>query len=77
MGRRRYQKLVGRLIYLAHTKPKLEPKLAYALNIVSQFVHNFGEQQMNVDICILRYPKCEYLKSAPEKEIMFSKNANK
>ena len=32
----RYQRLVGRLMYLAHTRPDL----AYALSIVSQFMHN-------------------------------------
>ena len=32
----RYQRLVGRLMYLAHTMPDL----AYALSIVSQFMHN-------------------------------------
>ena len=52
----RYQKLVGRLMYLAHTRPDL----AYALSIVSQFMHNLAEQHMNAVMCILRY-----LKSAP------------
>ncbi|XP_048234317.1 uncharacterized mitochondrial protein AtMg00810-like [Ricinus communis] len=32
----KYQRLVGRLMYLAHTRPDL----AYALSIVSQFMHN-------------------------------------
>ena len=32
----RYQRLVGRLMYLAHTRPDL----AYALSIVRQFMHN-------------------------------------
>ena len=32
----RYQRLVGRLMYLAHTRPDL----AYALSIVSRFMHN-------------------------------------
>ena len=35
----RYERLVGRLMYLAHTRPHL----AYALSIVSQFMHNPGE----------------------------------
>ena len=35
----RYQRLVGRLMYLAHTRPDL----AYALSVVSQYMHNPGE----------------------------------
>ena len=31
-----YQRLVGKLIYLSHTRPDI----AYAVNIVSQFMHN-------------------------------------
>ena len=63
----RYQRLVGRLMYLSHTRPDL----AYALSIVSQFMHNPGEQHMNAVIRILRY-----LKSAPGKGVLFTKNAN-
>ncbi|KAK3003662.1 hypothetical protein RJ639_020169 [Escallonia herrerae] len=61
----RYQKLVGRLMYLAHTRPDL----AYALSIVSQYMHNPGEQHMNAVLRILRY-----LKSAPGQGILFTKN---
>ena len=39
----RYQRLIRRLMYLAHTRPDL----AYALSIVSQFMHNPGKQHMN------------------------------
>ncbi|RVW47408.1 Retrovirus-related Pol polyprotein from transposon RE1 [Vitis vinifera] len=63
----RYQRLVGRLMYLAHTRPDL----AYALSVVSQYMHNPGEQHMNAVIRILRY-----LKNAPGKGILFSKNVN-
>jgi hypothetical protein len=63
----RYQRLVGRLMYLAHTRPDL----AYALSVVSQFMHNPGEQHMNAVMRILRY-----LKSAPGKGILFKKNDN-
>ncbi|KAK3037179.1 hypothetical protein RJ639_031066 [Escallonia herrerae] len=45
----RYQRLVGRLMYLAHTRPDL----AYALSIVSQYMHNPGEQHMNAVLRIL------------------------
>ncbi|XP_031254967.1 uncharacterized protein LOC116112982 [Pistacia vera] len=61
----RYQRLVGRLMYLSHTRPDL----AYALSIVSQFMHNPGEQHMNTVMHILRY-----LKHAPGKGILFLKN---
>nr|CAN73122.1 hypothetical protein VITISV_024228 [Vitis vinifera] len=63
----RYQRLVGRLMYLAHTRPDL----AYALSVVSQYMHNPGEQHMNVGMRILRY-----LKNAPRKGILFAKNVN-
>ena len=63
----RYQMLIGRLMYLAHTKPDL----AYALSIVSQFMHNPGEQRMNAVMLILRY-----MKSAPGKSILFTKNVD-
>ena len=55
-------------MYLAH----IRPDLAYALSIISQFMHNPGEQHMNAVIRILRY-----LKSAPGKGILFSKNTKK
>ncbi|XP_058180008.1 secreted RxLR effector protein 161-like [Rhododendron vialii] len=61
----RYQRLVGRLMYLAHTRPNL----TYALSIVSQFMHNPGEQHMSAVMRILKY-----LKSAPGKGILFSKS---
>ncbi|RVW67330.1 Retrovirus-related Pol polyprotein from transposon RE1 [Vitis vinifera] len=65
--KRRYQRLVGRLMYLAHTRPDL----AYALSVVSQYMHNPGEQHMNAVMRILRY-----LKNAPGKGILFTKNVN-
>ncbi|WKA06841.1 hypothetical protein VitviT2T_024721 [Vitis vinifera] len=63
----RYQRLVGRLMYLAHTRPDL----AYALSVVSQYMHNPGEQHMNAVMRILRY-----LKNAPRKGILFAKNVD-
>ena len=63
----RYQRLVGRLTYLAHTRPDL----AYALSIVSQFMHNPREQHMNAVMRILRY-----LKSSLGKGILFTKNVD-
>lgn len=63
----KYQRLIGRLMYLSHTRQDL----AYALSLVSQFMHNPGEQHMKVVMRILRY-----LKSSPGKGILFSKNKN-
>ncbi|RVX16933.1 Retrovirus-related Pol polyprotein from transposon RE1 [Vitis vinifera] len=63
----RYQRLVGRLMYLAHTRPDL----AYAWSVVSQYMHNPGEQHMNAVMRILRY-----LKNAPRTGILFAKNVD-
>ncbi|RVW39467.1 Retrovirus-related Pol polyprotein from transposon RE1 [Vitis vinifera] len=65
--KRRYRRLVRRLMYLAHTRPDL----AYALSVVSQYMHNPGEQHMNAVMRILRY-----LKNAPRKGILFAKNVD-
>ena len=59
----RYQRLVGKLIYLSHTRPDI----AYAVNVVSQFMHNPSEDHMSAVIRILHY-----LKSSPGKGLMFS-----
>ena len=63
-NKERYQRLVGRLMYLAHTRLHL----AYALSVVSQFMHSPSKENMNDVIRIL----C-YLKSSPGKEILFTK----
>jgi hypothetical protein len=61
----RYQRLVGKLIYLSHTRPDI----AYAVSMVSQFMHCPSEDHMDAVIRILRY-----LKSSPGKGLMFSRN---
>ncbi|RVW89802.1 Retrovirus-related Pol polyprotein from transposon TNT 1-94 [Vitis vinifera] len=61
----RYQRLVGKLIDLSHTRPDI----AYAVSVVSQFMHCPSEEHMEAVIRILRY-----LKSSPGKGLMFSKN---
>ena len=63
----RYQRLVGRLMYLSHTRLDL----AYALNIVSHFMHNLIEQLMNAIMLILRY-----LKHALGKGVSFTKTSD-
>ena len=63
----RYQRLVGRLMYLAHARPDL----AYALSVVSQYMHNPEEQHMNAVIRILRYSE-----NAHGKGILFTKTVD-
>ena len=61
----RYQRLVGKLIYLSHTRPDI----AFAVSVVSQFMHSPCEVHMEAVLKILRY-----LKSSPGKGLLFSKN---
>ncbi|KAL6325478.1 hypothetical protein AAG906_023323 [Vitis piasezkii] len=49
----RYQRLVGKLIYLSHTRPDI----AYAVSVVSQFMHCPSEDHMSAVMQILRYLK--------------------
>ncbi|BBH02498.1 ABC-2 type transporter family protein [Prunus dulcis] len=66
-NKERYQRLVGILIYLSHA----QPDIAYAVSVVSQFIHSLSEDHMNAVIRILRY-----LKSALGKGLMFSKHGH-
>ena len=59
-----YQQLVGKLIYLSHTRSDI----VYAVSVVSQFMHSPREEHMKVVHRILRY-----LKSAPGRGLPFSK----
>lgn len=61
----RYQRLIGKLIYLTHTRQDIE----YVISIVSQFMQNPIEDHMEVVYRILRY-----LKSAPRKGLLLLKN---
>jgi hypothetical protein len=61
----RYQRLVGRLIYLSHTRPDI----AYAVSVVSQFMHLPRESHMEAVYRILRY-----LKSSPGKGLLFAQH---
>lgn len=63
--KRLYQRLVGKLIYLSHRRWDI----AYAMNVVSQFMHCLSEDHMNAEIKILRY-----LKSSPCRGLIFSRN---
>jgi len=62
-----YHRVVGRLMYLAYTRSDL----AYALSIVSQYIHKAGEQHMNTVMRILRY-----LKFVLRKRSLFTKNSD-
>ena len=63
--RMRYQRMVGKLIYLAHTRPDI----AYAVGVVSRFMHRPHVQHMDAVHRILRY-----LKGCPGKGILYQKN---
>ena len=58
----KYQRLVGRLIYLSHTKPDI----AFVVSLVSQFMHNPIKEYMQAVRRIL----C-YLKTTPGKGLLF------
>jgi hypothetical protein len=48
-----YQRLVGRLIYLCHTRPDI----SYAVSVVSKYMHDPRTRHMEVVYQILRYLK--------------------
>ncbi|CAL9016681.1 unnamed protein product, partial [Prunus brigantina] len=62
-NKEQYQRLVGRLIYLSH----MRPDIAYAVSVVSQFMHSPSEVHRDAVNRILRY-----LKSTPGKGLMYS-----
>jgi hypothetical protein len=53
VDRERYQRLVGRLIYLYQTRPDI----AYAVSAVSRYMHDARSGHMEVVYQILRYLK--------------------
>jgi Reverse transcriptase (RNA-dependent DNA polymerase) len=67
VDRKRYQRLVGRLIYLSHTRLDI----SFAVSVVSRYMHDPREGHMDVVYQILRY-----LKSAPGKGLIFRKNGH-
>ena len=64
----RYQRLVGKLIYLSHTRPDI----SFSVSVVSQFMNNPTEEHMNAVYRILRY-----LKMTPRKGLYFKKTTNR
>ena len=62
-----YQQLVGRLIYLAHTRPDI----AYSVSVISQFMHDPREIHLQAAYRVLH---C--LKANPGKGILFKKTSD-
>ena len=67
VDRDQYQRLVGRLIYLSHTRPDI----AFAVSVVSQFMHDPKTQHMNAVLRIIRY-----LKSCPGRGLLYRPHGN-
>nr|GEU30637.1 ribonuclease H-like domain-containing protein [Tanacetum cinerariifolium] len=57
-----YQKLLGKLIYLTHTRPDI----AYSIHCLAQYMHSLLKSHMNSTLNVLRY-----LKGAPGKGIRY------
>nr|XP_019707020.1 uncharacterized protein LOC109506028 [Elaeis guineensis] len=63
VDRERYQHLVGKLIYLSHTRPDI----AFTINVVSQYMHDSRESHQETVYRIFRY-----LKGCPGRDLFFS-----
>ena len=66
-NKQRYQRLVGKLIYLSRTRPDI----SYAVCVLSQFMHDPRKPHMDAMEHVLRY-----LKSARGKGSLFTKNSH-
>jgi hypothetical protein len=67
VDKQRYQRLVGRLIYLCHTRHDI----TYAVSIVSRYMHDPMSRHLDAIYRILRY-----LKSCPGKGPWFKRNGH-
>ena len=68
MDKGRHQRLVGKLIYLSHTRPDI----GFSVSVVSQFMNDPTKEHMEAVNRILRY-----LKMTPGKGLYFRKNTRK
>ena len=68
VDRERYQRLVGRPIYLSHTRPNI----AFAISVVSQYMHSPKESHLEAVCKILRYSK-----GSPRRGLFFKKGDSK
>ena len=64
----RYQQLVGKLIYLSHTRPDI----TFVVSVVSQYMHSSCQGHFDAVYRTLRY-----LKKTPGKGLFFGKQGNK
>ncbi|KAI3830073.1 hypothetical protein L1987_04206 [Smallanthus sonchifolius] len=62
-----YQKLIGKLIYLSHTRPDI----SYSVHYLSQFMHCPTNPHLQLALRLLRY-----LKKSPGKGLLFRKGKN-
>lgn len=67
VDRKMYQRLVGKLIYLAHTRPGI----AYSISVISQFMHEPKEVHFQAT-----YRVIHYLKAHIGKGLLFTKNSD-
>ncbi|XP_024026660.1 uncharacterized protein LOC112093094 [Morus notabilis] len=65
IDREKFQRLVGKLIYLSHT----HHNIAFAMSMVSHFMHTPGQVHFDAGYRILRY-----LKGTPRKGLMFRRH---
>ena len=65
--RKQYQRMVGKLIFLSHTRPDI----AYAVGVVSRFMHQPQIHHMTAVMRILRY-----LKGTSNRGILFQKHGH-
>lgn len=68
IDKERYQRLVGRLIYLSHTRPDI----AFAVSVSSRYMHAPKQKHMEAVYRILRY-----LKGTPGRGLIFRKTENR
>ena len=66
-NRGRYQRLVGKLIYLSHTRPDI----TYAVGVLSQFMHGPQEEHWEAALRVVRY-----LKGTVGHGVLFRKNGH-